>query len=255
MKTSRRSFHLSLAALAATVALPASLAAQGARRARASKIKLVILDIGGTIIQDHGEVPTALMSALSHRGVEAKASEIAEWRGASKREMVRHFVERSGKPKSLIEPIYADFSAQADKAYANVQPIAGAEDALKQMRADGLLLATTTGFGRELTEKVMHHLNWKQYFVANVTSDDVVDARPSPFMLFHAMEAAHVDNVADVVAVGDTPLDLQAANNAGVRGVIGVWSGAATQERLRKEHYSQLLPSVAALPGLLRTAY
>jgi phosphonatase-like hydrolase len=253
MKTSRRSFHLSLAAVAAAMVLPA--AARGPRRAGASKIKLVILDIGGTLIQDHGEVPTALMSALGHRNVPVQASEIAEWRGASKREMVRHFVERSGKSKALIEPIYADFSAQADKAYANVQPIVGAEDALKQMRADGLLLATTTGFGRELTEKVMHKLNWKQYFVVNVTSDDVVDARPAPFMLFHAMEAAHVDNVADVVAVGDTPLDLQAANNAGVRGAIGVWSGAATQERLRKEHYTQLLPSVAALPALLRTAY
>ena len=252
MNISRRSRPVSLATLAASRA--GSAAAQG-KPAPIGKIKLVILDIGGTLIQDHGQVPAALMRALSHRDVPATAAEIANWRGASKREMVRHFVERSGKPNSLVEPIYADFSAQTDKAYANAQPIAGAEAALRQMRDDGLLLATTTGFGRELTEMVMRKLNWKQYFAANVTSDDVVDGRPAPYMLFRAMEAARVDNAADAVAVGDTPLDLQAANNGGMRGAIGVWSGAVTEKRLRQERFTQLLPSVADLPALLRAAY
>jgi phosphoglycolate phosphatase-like HAD superfamily hydrolase len=55
-----------------------------------------------------------------------------------------------------------------------------------------------------------------------------------------------------VLAIGDTPLDLQAANNAGVGASIGVWSGAATEERLRKERNSGVLPSVAALPDLIK---
>ena len=69
------------------------------------------------------------------------------------------------------------------------------------------------------------------------------------------MEAAHVDSVAEVVAVGDTPLDIQAGANAGLRGVIGVYSGAATEERLRKEPYTHILPSVASLPELLRAKF
>jgi hypothetical protein len=40
-----------------------------------------------------------------------------------------------------------------------------------------------------------------------------------------------------------------------VRGAIGVWSGAAPEEKLRKEKYSQLLPSVASLPDLLKKSY
>ena len=116
-------------------------------------------------------------------------------------------------------------------------------------------MATSTGFDRPLTDKIFAHLRWRDYFVATVTSDDVVDGRPSPFMLFHAMEAAHVDAVAEVVAVGDTPLDLQAGTNAGLRGVIGVYSGAATEERLRKEPHTHILPSVAQLPDLLHTNF
>ena len=95
--------------------------------AAAPAIKLVVLDIGGTLIQDHGEVPTAMMSALSRKKIPATAAEIADWRGASKRGMIRHFVERAMKPgksaDALVEAINADFNAQAEKAYVNVQPI------------------------------------------------------------------------------------------------------------------------------------
>lgn len=225
----------------------------------AASIKLVVLDIGGTLIQDHNEVPTALISALGKEHIPVTAAEISDWRGASKKGMIRHFVERAMKhsaaSEKMVEKINADFNQLAEKAYANVQPIAGAEDALKQMKAQGLLLATTTGFGRTLEDQVLKHLGWEKYFTTTISSDDVVDGRPAPYMIYHAMEAAHVNNIKDVVAVGDTPLDLQAANNSGVRAAIGVWSGAAPKEKLEKEKSDALLPSIASLPALLKKSY
>jgi phosphonatase-like hydrolase len=251
----------SLLTLSAAAMFPAAsrAAVSSANVKPAKPIRLVVLDVGGTLIEDHGEVPQAMHSALTKRGVEVSFAEIGEWRGASKRGMVRHFVELRIKPaadrEALIAAIYDDFSAQVNLAYANVRAIAGAEDCLRRLRSAGLLVATSTGFGRPLTDKIFAHLGWRDYFVATVTSDDVVDGRPSPFMLFHAMEAAHVDAVAQVVAVGDTPLDLQAGINAGMRGVVGVYSGAATEERLRQETYTHILPSVAALPDLLHAEF
>jgi phosphoglycolate phosphatase-like HAD superfamily hydrolase len=84
-----------------------------------------------------------------------------------------------------------------------------------------------------------------------ISSDDVERGRPSPYMLFHAMEAARIDSVAEVMAVGDTPLDLQAGNNGGLGAVVGVLSGASTEENLRREPHTDILPSVASLPRLL----
>jgi phosphonatase-like hydrolase len=132
-----------------------------------------------------------------------------------------------------------------------VPAIAGAENAIRQLRESGYLVATTTGFDRAITMSIFHRLGWVQYFAAMVCSDDVTQGRPSPFMLFHAMEAARVNNVAEVVAVGDTPLDLQAGTNAGMRAVVGVLSGASTAENLRHEAHTHILPSVANLPALL----
>jgi phosphonatase-like hydrolase len=246
-------------AAAAIFPVAARGAALGATKPATKPIRLAVLDVGGTLIEDHGEVPNAMHDALTKKGVEVSFAEIGEWRGASKRGMVRHFVELRTKPdakrEALIASIYDDFSRQVNAAYANVRPIAGAEDCIRKLRSAGLLVATSTGFDRPLIDKIFAHLGWHDYFVATVTSDDVVDGRPSPFMLFHAMEAAHVDAVAEVVAVGDTPLDIQAGVNAGLRGVIGVYSGAATEERLRKEQYTHILPSVAELPDLLRAKF
>src|SRR6185295_18952812 len=176
MRISRRR---SLSALAALGAAGAGLSIGTTQAAQGTKpIRLVVLDIGGTIIEDHGEVPNAMSNAFKKGGVEVSLAEIGEWRGASKKGMVRHFVEvrtAGANRDALTESIYKDFSAQASYAYRNVKAINGAE----------------------------------------------------------------------VAAVGDTPLDLQAASNAGVRGVIGVYSGAATKERLEREPHTHILASIA----------
>ena len=254
MDVSRRQ---SIKALAAAAAMTPSLA--HAQQAPQTGIRLVILDVGGTLIEDHGEVPDSMRAAFLGAGVDITLNEIGDWRGASKRGMVRHFVELRRDPsadrEALIERIYNDFSRRANEAYQDVQPIKGAEDALKRLKQTNLLLATSTGFDRPLNDFVFRHFDWYKYFAATITSDDVVDGRPAPFMIFRAMEATHVDRVADVVAVGDTPLDLQAASNAQVRGVIGVSSGAATAERLSREPHTHLLRSVAELPDLLAAAF
>ncbi len=253
MALSRRQ---SLKALAAASLLPAA-SVKAAEKTR--PIRLVVFDVGGTLIEDHGEVPNAMHDAFVHQGLEVTFDEIGTWRGASKRGMVRHFVELRAKPgtdrEKLAGAIYADFSDAVDKAYRGVKAIPGAVDAVKSLQARGLLVATSTGFDRQQCDMIFGRLNWRGLFTASITSDEVVDGRPSPFMLFHAMEAAHVDGVDEVVAVGDTPLDLQAATNAGLRGVIGVTTGAATEERLRKERHTHILPSVAAVPALLKAEF
>jgi phosphonatase-like hydrolase len=250
-----------LKTLAAAGTLPSTTAkaATSPRRAQnAPAIRLIVLDVGGTIIEDRGDVPETLRSALAKQGITATPAEISEWRGASKREIVRHFVELQTMPpgadrEKLVTAIYQDFNARLGEIYRTVPPIAGAEDAIQNLRQSGYLLATTTGFDREITIPIFHRLGWEKYFAAIVCSDDVAQGRPAPFMLFHAMESARVNSVAEVMAVGDTPLDLQAGSNAGLRAVVGVLSGVSRAELLQREPHTHILPSVANLPALLRS--
>jgi phosphonatase-like hydrolase len=247
MKLSRRR---TLQALTATVAMP-SIA-----DAKSQGIRCVILDVGGTILQDQGDVVEALQSAMARRDIVVSAAEIAPWRGASKRAVVAHFVDQRSKRsaadrQTLASEIYRDFVGQVNTAYKFVPPIPGAEETIRRLRESGYQVAATTGFDREIVMPIFRRLGWEKYFAAIVASDDVSQGRPAPYMLFHAMEAAKIMSVAEVMAVGDTPLDLQAASNAGLQGMVGVLSGAGTEEQLRREPHTQIVASVVDLPGLL----
>ncbi|MDE3197773.1 MAG: HAD hydrolase-like protein, partial [Acidobacteriota bacterium] len=117
------------------------------------RIRFVVLDTGGTIIEDRGDVPAALEAAFAKHGVKVRPEEIAQWRRASKREVVRHF---AGEERT--EAVYADFNARLIDAYRKVPPIAGAETAFERMRSAGLLLAATTGFDRQVTASIFERL-------------------------------------------------------------------------------------------------
>lgn len=248
MKLSRR--H-SLKALAA-----AAVAGSSAGGAEPSKIRLVALDVGGTILQDHGDIVEALRNSMGKRDITVSAAEIVPWRGAAKRAVIRHFVDLQSKlneagRQTLSAEIYRTFVEQVNEAYKTVPPVEGSEEAIRKLRESGYLIATTTGFDREIVMPILHRLGWEKYFAAMVASDDVTQGRPAPYMLFHAMEKAGVTSVAEVMAVGDTPLDLQAANNAGVRGMVGVLTGVGTREQLTREPHTAIIQSVADLPTLL----
>lgn len=217
------------------------------------RIRLVIFDIAGTIIEDHGEVVSSFHAALKKNGISATEAELSEWKGASKQEVIRHFVAREpGEPsQSKIDQTYSDFRRLLEEHYRTVTPIAGAEQMFAWLRERDILIATTTGFYREVNDLILEKTGWKKWFAASISSSDVKQGRPAPFMIFRAMEEASVSSVAEVINVGDTPLDLQAGSNAGVAGVIGVLTGLHKEERLGREPHTHIIGNVAELPALL----
>jgi len=225
-------------------------------------VRLVIFDIGGTIIEDNGEVIASFSAALAANGLTATDAELKELKGSSKRDVIKKFVERQwgfeeAKNEERIRKAYGDFKAALESKFSNggVKPVAGARATFAWLKANNIVCATTTGFYRSVTEIVLSSAGWRETFAANICSDDVKDGRPAPFMIFRAMEAARIGDVREVLNVGDTPLDLQAGSRAGVVGVIGVLTGIHKKERLLRESPSHLIASVAELPSLIETHY
>ncbi|NDQ56155.1 MAG: HAD hydrolase-like protein [Acidipila sp.] len=226
------------------------------------KIKLVIFDIGGTIIEDNGEVIEAFYAALERNGLDATRAELTEFKGASKRSVITRFVQRQwGKEdagnEARIAKVYGDFKAQLESKFSNggVKPIPGTAATIAWLKAHDIACATTTGFYRSVTDHILRSAGWENTFAANICSDDVKDGRPAPYMIFRAMEAAGSADVREVLNVGDTKLDLQAGKRAGVFGVIGVLTGIHKEDRLLPESPSYLIPSVAELPALIEAHY
>ena len=220
--------------------------------------KLVIFDLAGTVIEDAGQVPLAFTSALGNHEIEVTSDSIREMRGASKREVIQRFVERrqGGSRADVLaqtEEIYNSFRSTLARMYEKdgVREIAGATEVFTWLQQRGVRVALNTGFDRTITELLLNSMKWDGDLInAVICGDDVAQGRPAPYLIFRAMEMSGVNSVHQVANVGDTVLDLQAGQNAGVRHNIGVLSGAHTKEQLEREAHTHLLSSVAMLPSL-----
>lgn len=219
-------------------------------------LELVVFDMAGTTVEDGGQVPAAFGAALHECGVALGAEDLANVRGASKREAIAELVTRHAAPawQGRAGEVYASFVNHLEREFGRgVKPIAGAQTTFDFLRDQGIKIALTTGFDRDVAGMLLDALRWRGRADAFVCGDDVARGRPAPYLVYHAMLASGVDCVHRVATVGDTTLDLQAGYNAGVKLNVGVLSGAHARATLAAQPHTHLVASVADLPALLRS--
>jgi phosphonatase-like hydrolase len=220
-------------------------------------LKLMVFDMAGTTVEDGGQVPAAFSAALRECDIALTDDQLANVRGASKREAIAELVARHASPawKGRADEVYASFVHHLEREFgAGVKPIAGAQEAFAFLRAHGVKVALTTGFDRDVAGMLLDALRWRSHADTFLCGDDVGRGRPAPYLIFQVMQATGVDCVHQVGALGDTVLDLQAGYNAGVKLNIGTLSGAHDRARLAAQPHTHLIASVADLPRLLQGA-
>jgi len=227
-----------------------------------TRLRLVVLDLAGTLIDDGGAVLDALRLALSGEQLPCSEPELQAARGANKRSVLQRFAERrlgagTGADAAATRA-YERFDAALSNEYrtGDLKPVEGAEQALHALTDAGLKLASNTGFPHSLAALALGRLGWLDGpFDTHVCGDEVPEGRPAPYMIFLAMQRSGVASAAEVLVAGDTPLDLQAGTNAGAAGVVGVLTGTHGLETLGRTRHTHLLPSVATLPELIAAEF
>lgn len=210
--------------------------------------QLLVTDFAGTTMKDDGAVLAAYRSALGEFNIPFTEEDLAARRGANKRAVFR---ELAGDD-AVADRALGAFEAALRREYESgeVREIEGAEAALTALKGAGIKLALTSGFDRGLVDLLVGRLGWADLFDCVLSGSDAPEGRPAPYLIYRAMTELRVHDVAQVAVVGDTPLDLRAANNARAGWVIGVLSGAHGIETLGATPHTHLLPSVASLPKL-----
>jgi phosphonatase-like hydrolase len=221
--------------------------------------ELVVFDFAGTLLRDDGAVLAAYRRALNGHGIAFSEAELAERRGAAKRAVFRELAGRPARDAASdakADRALADFEAALREEYTagEVAPIEGAERIVCWFRERGVKVALTSGFDRGLVELLVRRLGWETLFDRVLAAEDAPAGRPAPYLIFRAMMDLGVQNVATVAVVGDTPLDLAAAGNAGAGWIVGVLSGAHGLETMGCTSHTHLLRSVVQLPELFAEA-
>jgi phosphoglycolate phosphatase len=219
-------------------------------------IRLVALDMAGTTIDDHGLVYRALRQSVEETGATVADDDLQRWMGTDKLTAISELMGLGGvEPTTTSAAVaFERFRAILVALYHAEPPFAlpGVADALAELRDRGVRVALTTGFDDAIAQPLLESIGWSvgEQLDAVITTSDVAAGRPAPYMIFRAMERTGVLGVNEVLAAGDTLVDLRAARHAGVR-AIGVLTGALDRAAIEAEPHDWILDSVAQLPQYL----
>lgn len=225
-------------------------------------IEMVAFDMAGTTIDDRGAVYEALEAAVIETGATVAPADLQEWMGTDKVEAITALMVRGGvEPAAgLVAQAFDRFRAILAESYRNDPPVAlpGVENTLRELRGRGVKVALTTGFSDDVALPLLEALGWSigesdgHLLDAVVTTSDVTQGRPAPYLIHHAMEKLGVRDARRVLAAGDTIVDLVAARNAGVI-AVGVLTGKLGRPELEPHPHDYILDSVVDVLTLPET--
>ncbi|MET7299777.1 phosphonatase-like hydrolase [Embleya sp. NPDC005575] len=220
--------------------------------------QLAVLDMAGTTVTDDGLVVEAFTRAIGAVGVEIgsadferKLAYVHDTMGESKITVFRALLdgdeERAQAANLAFEAAYADLVAQGRCA-----PIDGAEDAIRALRAAGVKVALTTGFGRPTQDAILAALGWTDLADLTLCPADAGRGRPYPDMVLTAVLRLGVEDLRAVAVVGDTAFDVLTGLRSGASIAAGVLTGAHERAALAAAGATHVLGSIRDLPALLQ---
>lgn len=175
----------------------------------------IIWDLGGTLVDTYPDVDRALVQALEEPLTPARLHEVALLTRKSSAHAISVLAERYGVPEETLQAAY-----DATKEIWRVQPapvMDGAREVLAAVHAGGGLNLVATHRDRHSALTLLEGLD--------LDVDDLVCApdgfprKPDPAMHLALLERHDLEPAA-VLAVGDRPVDVAAAQAAGIRGVL-----------------------------------
>lgn len=218
-----------------------------------STIKLAVCDMAGTTVKDDREVEQCFFGAAGRTGLSASSEQLTNMMGWPKKLVFQTlWREQIGKdhPDYLanVETSFAAFKDILETHYQTqpVEPTEGCLELFSWLKSQGIKIALTTGFYREVTDIILGRLGWNQglnseylgseasIIQASVTPSEIfnTEGRPAPYMVQKAMYKLSVVDPKTVVNIGDTPSDLESGINASCLYSFGVTNGTHTKEQL-----------------------
>ena len=224
-------------------------------------IQLAVFDISGTTVKDKGEITEAFEKTFQQKGYSIPKEKIAAVMGYKKTDAIRRLLEEFAEDKSvitinLINEMHEHFIETMIDYYTNtteLEPLPFAEDTFEFLKKNNVVIGLDTGFYSDITNVVIDRLGWLKNNLVDyvVSSNEVKEGRPQPYMIQELMKRANVTNSKKVIKIGDTEVDMREGRNAECLFSIAVTTGAYTKEQLELYKPDFIIDSLQELPALL----
>lgn len=227
---------------------------------RASKgllegIDLMVCDMAGTTVEEGGQVYETLQEVMNADGLSVSDEEMHPWHGAKKEAVIEHFAHGTppGEMEARIHRISDAFIASVqEKYFASSKSVSFIRPELPEyftaLRSRGMKIGLDTGYPPEIQKALVDALGFEPLVDGYISSYQVPEGRPYPFMIHRLMEQMNIMDTRAVCKVGDSVRDIEEGRNAGCGLVVGVLSGADSAEAMLAAGADVIANCVTDLP-------
>lgn len=183
----------------------------------------VIFDIDGTLVDSNRLHAESWAETLVSFGYAVTADQVQPLIGMGGDKLLPALIGvdiESGDGKKYSEHRTALFFS---KYLPLVRAFPGVREFAERLREDGYRLVTASSASEEELEKLLAVAGIADLLMDTTSSDDAERSKPDPDIVHAAVSRSGLA-AAELIMIGDTPYDVEAATRAGVR-IIAVRSG------------------------------
>jgi len=222
-------------------------------------IRMVIFDMAGTTIDEDNLVYKCIRKALEIHGFPVELHMVLyHCAGKEKKDAIQKMLSLVSSVENddeNVNAIYTTFSELLDEAYA-IAPIGlmeGTRAVIYYLKRNGIKIVFNTGYSHEIALRLLEKVNCLpgNDIDALITADMVAYPRPAPDMIQKALLQFQIDPK-QCLKVGDSIIDIEEGQNAGVGYTIGVTTGAQRREQLQTANPDDILDDIVDLIPLIQ---
>ena len=209
------------------------------------QIKAILFDIDGTLVDSNDMHVLAWEEAFAGIGVAFDRQVIHDQIGKGTDMLVPTLLpgRDEAEQDELGEAHGRVFKSQYLK---RVKAFPAARDLLVRAREAGQQIVLASSASKEELEHYLNLLDARSIVAVTTSADDVAHTKPAPDIFRTALKKIAPLSASEVIVVGDTPYDVEAAAKCGIA-AIALRSGKFSDDALREAGAVALYDGVSAL--------
>lgn len=194
-------------------------------------IKGVILDVDGTLVDSNDAHTKAWMEALEQAGYRVTYNQIKSLIGMGSDNLLPKVTgkEKESAEGRKLSEAWSDIFKR--KYLPHLKPFPKTREMLQALKDRGLRLVVASSAEKDMLDQLLQIAGAKDLIEDQASSDDAKNSKPDPDIVEAALKQIGLPP-AQVLMLGDTPYDVQAARKADV-GTVAFRSGGWDDDGLK----------------------